>query len=98
MRPPLLSPSELCDVLNYVLGLPEIVGKKTVLRPTIPTLVVSIWLKKPTRLHVELWLDGQLRNAGLGPKPLTDNTPRPRLHKFVPKELYPWVPKPWRNA
>jgi hypothetical protein len=98
MTPGVLSPRELCDVLNYVLGLPEKLGKRTVIRPAISPCVVASWPVKMTRVQVESWRDARLRQCELGPI-IKPSRPGPRFGpRHVPHEILPWAPKTWQRA
>jgi hypothetical protein len=92
MTPGILSPRELCDLLNYVLGLPERLGG-----PAISVCVVSSWPTK-TRFQVEGLCDARLRNCGLGPT-IKFGRRGPRSGpRQVPHEILAWVPAVWKKA
>jgi hypothetical protein len=99
MTPGTLSSRELCDVLNYVLGLPEKLGKRTILRPVISPCVVTSWPTKTTRSPVEGWCDARLRECGLGPRMVNPSRSGPRTGpRQVPHEILAWAPAAWRKA
>jgi hypothetical protein len=60
----LLSSSELCDLLNYMLGLPEIFAERTV-TPAIDPCVVASWNIRPQRSGAESWCDARLLEVGI---------------------------------
>lgn len=96
MNSGLLSPRELCDLLNYVLGLPERIGKKTILRPAIYSCVVESWPVRPTRTHAERWCDACLKECGLGPIAPPYRVGR-KPHALIPREVLPWAPAEWKR-
>lgn len=91
MKPGLLKARELCDLVNYVLGLPERIGSRTIVRAAIHPCVVSGWQIKPTRRQVESWCDRQLVDAGIIPPkyPSRRGGRKPGAH--VPRELLAWA-------
>ncbi len=94
MNPARLNSRELCDLLNFVLGLPERIGKRTVLRSALSPCLVTGWRIK-RRFRVEVWCDAQLMNAGVIPK-----VPRRAGRipgRYVPPEVVALV-KFWRAA
>jgi hypothetical protein len=64
----LLSPHQLTDLLNYLLRLPTRNGK-TIIRNTIPVMVVKVWSKRHERNSAERWCDCELIRVGILEKP-----------------------------
>jgi hypothetical protein len=93
-----LNSRELCDLLNFVLGLPERIGSRTIVRSAISPCVVTGWQIKPTRRRVESWCDAQLDRAGI----VARDRVRPRGGRkpgsHMPREVLPWIPPSFRRA
>lgn len=88
-----LTPAQLCDLLNYVLGLPRM---RFPIRRAIHPCVVSTWPLKRTRKQAESWCEARLREDGYLPTP-------PRMSgrhagAYLPRQLQPWVPPQYRRA
>ena len=84
-----LSTSQLCDLLNFVLGLPQVMGPRTI-RPAIDRFVVVSWRTKPTRRLAESWCDARLAEFGIGPKRRV-RYPGRRGGVRAPEELTSWL-------
>jgi hypothetical protein len=63
---PQLTPGQLCDLLNYFLGLPVVLARR-VTRPGLEPAVLGCWNQR-SRGQVELWCDYQMRVAGMLPR------------------------------
>ncbi len=90
MRHPALTHTQLCDLLNYVLGLPQVIGQKTVFRPAIHPSVVKSWIVK-AQYQAEVWCDVRLREAGLGPR-IGPSPVGAHPGKHLPRQAAYWVP------
>src|SRR6185312_16269927 len=64
----ILTPHQLTDLLNYILGLPTRNGKH-IIRYAIPVMVVKIWSKRNERNAAERWCDCELMRVGILAKP-----------------------------
>ena len=92
-RKPELKPEALHFLLNFMLGLPVIIGKRTIAAPEIPLLVVKFW-KAKTRKKAEAWIEQEMRHIGMlkfNPS-LAGRPPKP------PQELLHWIPGNRRAA
>lgn len=69
-KQPQLTPEQLTDLLNYVLGLPlrSLLSQKIV-RDRIPVVVVRTWDKNYRQERVERWCDGVLVAYQVIPRP-----------------------------
>lgn len=83
-----LSADELCFLLNYVLGLPIVLGKFTIMAPAIPVMAVASWTVK-SRKRIELWIEQEMRAAHMLPKAARSPGGRPSI---TPGELLHWIP------
>jgi hypothetical protein len=63
---PQLTAGQLCDLLNYILGLPVVLARR-VARPGLEPSVLGCWNQR-SRGQVELWCDYQMRIAGAMPR------------------------------
>lgn len=95
-RKPQLSETELRFLLNYILGLPVVLGKHRIVASDIPLLAVRSWNVK-IRKRAELWIEYEMRRCGMLPKSLREkHGGRPQLDP--PQELIRWLPGGKRAA
>lgn len=93
-----LTPTQLCDLLNYVLGLPQMLGTRTVIRPALHPCVVGTWHTKQVRKRAEAWCDARLAEAGIsGAQPARKLPGRPH-GASMPREMQHWLPTQLRRA
>jgi hypothetical protein len=85
--PSILTPSQLADLLNYVLGLPQRFGRNT-RQGAIDRFIPVTWGAK-TCGKVEFWAERELRKAGVLPElPMSKYPGRPC---FPPQSLRRYV-------
>lgn len=93
-----LTTRQLCDLVNYVLGLPTWLGGFQTKEPvTVP--VVASWPKYPARAHVECWCHRQLEMNGMLPTAKKRGRRSIRFGMIAPpRELWMFAPQSaWRN-
>ena len=90
--PSQLSPSQLCQVLNYILGLPvkHRPNGGFVRRERLHPCVAFSWGRKRC-LKVELWAEDQMMREGMLPRE-AETRGRGRA---MPRELNAWINPPW---
>lgn len=91
-----LTPLQLCDLVNYVLSLPER-SKDRIIHERISAVVVDSWRVRPTRCRVERWCDLQLELCGMTPTRKKSAAGRPES-QVPPPQLWMFAPNAdWRK-